>query len=184
MKLYSLFGIFAAGLVLGAIGGYLATSQAHKGVPEMEISDPQKLRGEILPSSAAGKKIYKSTTPSFSLSYPEELSVKEFDEGQGATTIVFQGPGEENGFQLFITPYREAQISEARIKQDLKGATMKDSKEIILAGNVRATLFTSESPIIGESREVWFIHDGYLYEATTYAAWEGKLAEILGTLEF
>jgi hypothetical protein len=97
---------------------------------------------------------------------------------------VVHGKDDTKGFQIFIVPYAEAQISQERIKGDLAGAPMENVTPIVLAGNVPAVHFESRAPIIGDSSEVWFIHNGYLYEVTTYRAQDTWLAGILATVQF
>ena len=58
---------------------------------------------------------YRNTTYSFSLLYPESLKVSELAEREGAITITFQNVAEQKGFQIFIIPYFEAQVSPALI---------------------------------------------------------------------
>lgn len=174
--------VFIIGAILGSVVTALIVGDT--GEEEGAKLETSRLRDGSVISAGEEKSTYENTKYAFSITYPKDFSVQEFDEGGNATTVVFQGKGEEQGFQLFITPYGENTISEARIKQDLQGASMRDSKEVILGGGIRAVLFTSDSPIIGESREVWFIHNGYLFEATTYAPREAELAGVLATLSF
>jgi hypothetical protein len=145
-----------------------------------------KLRsGRAEPSDTDGQAIYTNTHYGFSIKYPLDFVETEYPEGADALTIVFQKTGEESkGFQIFVIPYPETQISQERIKTDLKGAPMKNVTEVILPGNIRAVHFNSVAPIIGDSSEVWFIHNGYLFEVTTYAALDTWLAGVLATMQF
>jgi hypothetical protein len=126
---------------------------------------------------------YRSDRYFFTIEYPNDLVVREIDE-KGATTILFQKPGEAKGFQIFVVRYRNDIITEKQFKKDLGGALPKDPRNITLPENIRAVHFKSESSVLGSTTEVWFIYKGYLYEITTYAELDSWLASILNTLHF
>jgi hypothetical protein len=113
-----------------------------------------------------GFKEYRSTMYNFSLLYPELLAMREFDEGGGAVTITFQNPEAGTGFQLFVVPYVESTISEERFLRDVPSG-VRTYAENTFVGGVPAVTFLSRDQLLGETREVWFIHNGYLYEVTT-----------------
>lgn len=133
----------------------------------------------------------------FSLEYPRGWSVENFDEQDGAETIVFSG-GDQSGFQVFIAPfYGDADeipkfqrlddlLTEERILRDLPSAVIDDSLEILIGPNrdQRALLFWSDDPTIGRTREVWLVHNGYLYEITGYPQIDELLAGIMHTWTF
>ena len=114
----------------------------------------------------AGMREYQSATYRFSLLYPENLSIKEYDEGRGAGTVTFQDASRGEGFQIFIAPYREKQITEERFLLDNPSGAMEEPVEGLLDGAL-ASMFFSTDPLLGDTREIWFIKDGYLYEVTT-----------------
>lgn len=135
-------------------------------------------------------KVYRSEKYEFSLEHPKNYGVEVIAEKDGAETIVFQAlqADKKQGFQIFITPFEETQLTRERILQDLPGAVLNDLQEAIIGGaagqNIRALLFWSEDPLIGRTREIWFIHNGYLYEVTAYANMDNLLAGIMSTLAF
>jgi len=126
---------------------------------------------------------YRNERYHFSLLYPQELAVKEFDEGGGATTMIFQNPEEGQGFQIFIVPYIGQKISEQRFRRDAPSGVRKNPVDLQIDG-VSATAFYSEHALYGETREIWLIHGGYLYELTTLKPLEGLLNEIVKTWKF
>lgn len=203
MRSILIYGSGAAVVVVLLVGAVLFSNRPHEtpstytGASSWQQTPPTHVEGEgapsvvappaspTLPNSSTGTiGIYTNTAHRFSLSYPKELQVKEFDEGGGAQTVVFQKPGTEAGFQIFIIPYTEEQISEERLEQDLQGGAMREPVEVTIGNGIRAVAFWSTSPIIGESREVWFIRDGYLYEFTTYATLDAWFASVMATLRF
>jgi hypothetical protein len=46
---------------------------------------------------------YTNADFDFTLTYPSDLSVQEYDEGEGTRSVVFQNANEQAGFEMFIT---------------------------------------------------------------------------------
>jgi len=133
--------------------------------------------------TSTSEKIYRSKQYGFSLQHPSALEVSETDEGNGATTIVFQSKDGAHGFQLFITPYPHTVVTRERFFQDQPTGVIQQQAPTLVAG-APATMFQSTHPLVGNTFEVWFIQNGYLYEATTHAADERWLKDILATWQF
>ena len=127
---------------------------------------------------------YTNSKFGFSLAYPEELEVADRIEKGGAHTVTFESLSGEKGFQIFIRPYTEAQISSSAIQKDTRDSAKGEPVEIVVGEGIRALLFGSSNPLFGEMREVWFLHDGYLYEVTTYADLESWLSSIMESWRF
>lgn len=126
---------------------------------------------------------YQNTTYHFSLFYPQELIVSEHSEGGNATTITFQNIERGEGFQIFVVPYTESQISDARFKKDVPSGVRTNLTNATIDG-VTAALFYSTNIALGETREIWFIHGGYLFEVTTLKSLDSWLDEIIQTWKF
>ena len=185
MKTGQLISTFLVGTLVGAGAVYALVPRSSGGQPPvLNPGRVEVLREGNTQPDVAGKAKYANAHYGFSLIYPDALGVNEIPASEDAMTVVFQKPGAEEGFQIFIVPYPDSQISKERIQKDLRGAPMKNVTEIVLAGNVKAVHFNSQAPVIGESSEVWFIHGGYLFEVTTYANQDAQLAVILATLQF
>lgn len=131
----------------------------------------------------AGYKTYTSSLYRFSLFYPQELSLKGYDEGGGAQTIIFQNIKTAHGFQIFITPYSEPQVSTKRFKQDEPSGVRNNLTNITLDGATGAAFYSTNN-LLGDTREVWVIHGGYLYEITTLKSLDMWLDTILQTWQF
>jgi len=58
------------------------------------------------------------------------------------------------------------------------------AKALRLARLVRATMFYGNNPIMGDTREVWFINGGYLYEVATYKSLDTWLAGTMQSWKF
>lgn len=126
---------------------------------------------------------YKNTTRGFSLHYPQELSVKEHNEGDGTYTIVFENVTGEKSFQVFFTPYAGDMITPSRMARDIPSGKFTKPVEIIIGGNTRGLMFFSEGPL-GRLREVWFLYGGFLYEITTHEDLDEWLSHIMTTWKF
>lgn len=126
---------------------------------------------------------YRSTKYKFSLFYPKNLSVQEFDEGRGASTIVFQNPEAGLGFQIFITPFSGKQITEEKFRQDVPSGVRNELRNISVDGANGAS-FYSTNTFLGETAEVWFIKNGFLYEITAPKSLVSWLSTIIETWLF
>src|SRR3989338_675247 len=130
----------------------------------------------------AGMLEYKSLIFRFSLFYPNDLKFKEY-QGGSDTTVVFENSKTGKGFQIFVKPYEHEQISLDQLKMDLSSGIVKDPVDISVDG-VGATMFYSQNSAIGDTREVWFVKNGFLYEVTTYKELDAWLSSIMQTWKF
>ena len=130
-----------------------------------------------------GLREYQSERYGFSLFYPEDLAVREIDEGGGATTVIFENPQAARGFQIFIVPYEGTLVSEERFLKDAPSGVRESPVDFYLDG-VLATAFYGRNNFLGETREIWFIHNGYLYEVTTFKGLGDWFAPIMQTWRF
>jgi len=131
----------------------------------------------------AGMREYRSVQYHFSLFYPQELTVDEHQEDGGAMTITFQNVEKGEGFQIFVMPYSESQVSEERFKQDEPSGVRESLTNITVDGAIGAA-FYSTNTALGATREVWFIHDGFLYELTTLKPLDSWLDSIIQSWKF
>lgn len=130
-----------------------------------------------------GTQEYYSEHYRFSLFYPDDLTVKTYDEGGGAATFVFQNPIRATGFQIFVTPYAEAKVSPDRFRKDVPSGVRSSERQIVVGSAVGAA-FESANVALGETYEIWFIKDGYLYEATAPRSLAAWFLEIMQTWQF
>ncbi len=130
----------------------------------------------------AGFREYRSEYDGISFFYPEDLKVSR-KEGGWSPTIIFENTDKAQGFQVYITAHEEEQITEERFKRDIPSGIRKDLVDVTVAGAYGAA-FYSEDENLGETYEVWFIHNGYLYEITTLKSLDTWLQSILNTWQF
>ncbi len=135
-------------------------------------------------SAPSGSHTYTNAEYGFSLMYPEELGVSDRQEEGNAHTTTFESVDGNKGFQIYIRPYGEDQITASQIQADTQGTGRGVPQEAFIGGGIRALIFYSNNAILGELREVWFMYDGYLFEVTTYKELDTWLAEIMKTWKF
>jgi hypothetical protein len=131
----------------------------------------------------AGYQEYRDEQYRFALFYPSNLSVKTYDEGGGAMTIIFQDIKTVQGFQVYVVPYEASQVSDAQFKRDEPSGVRKNPQNATIDG-AAATSFYSTNLTLGETAEVWFVRGGYLFEVTTLKSLDTWLAGIMQTWQF
>ncbi len=164
---------------------------SYKGAPLP--SDPTQLfavadatsTGTAAPSREipAGMKEFRSAPIHFSILYPQEMSVQVYREAGNAFTASFIDTKNEREFEVFATPYNGQQISKERFKMDEPSGVFKEPHDTTV-DSVRATQFFGHNDTVGDTREIWFIKDGYLYEVMTEKALDPWLAPIMSTWKF
>jgi len=164
-----------------AIDKYVAQAPAFDG--PVSSSAVSIATGTPRTTPAAGYSEYRNTTYGFSLFYPSDLSVNVNDDGDGATTVVFQDTKTVRGFQLFIVPYSGTQVTEQRFEEDEPSGVRNDVTTGLINGTPAAAFYSTD-PRLGDTYEVWFIHGGYLYEATTLKPLEPWFQSVMQTWKF
>lgn len=131
-----------------------------------------------------GFRTYRNLLFRFSLLVPEELSLREYSEGN-TSTFVFEDRSHDStrGFQIFIVPYEGSEISTERFKMDIPSGVVAEPQDIMIDG-VRGSMFFSTNAVLGETREVWFIKNGFLYEVTARKELDSWLSQTMRTWKF
>jgi hypothetical protein len=86
-------------------------------------------------------------------------------------------------FQVYLSPYSDSQITDARFKLDEPSGVKIDPTDATV-DSARGIEFFSNAPRLNDTREVWFIHDGLLCEVTTYKELDTCLQPILHSWQF
>lgn len=180
-------------MILGAaialiVGGYLFVNREQESL-SADIAFPEagreaapeqpQLQAPVIP---AGWQLFENQQYGFSVYVPPGIKVMPFDEG-GAHTFSFENAETAEGFQVFVVPYSDTTISRERFLQDSPSGVMKEPVDITVGGG-RATTFFGEHAILGETREVWILHGGLLFEVTSYKHLDAWLMKILDTWRF
>jgi hypothetical protein len=143
-----------------------------------------EVRGDTEPLELS--ETYTHAELGFSFRYPRGYAMNEVPHGDGAETVLVEDPTRERqGFQVFSMPYDEAgPLTEARIRQDVPDITMENAQPFRVAGEPGISFVQLQTPDVGTTYEVWFVHNGTLYEVATYAAHAADLHAILTTWTF
>lgn len=189
-----LYAFIAVALAAAVLGGFFFARKSPQGdslfagpTPVFRAAPGAAAGTDIgLPSPRpprAGYTEYQSATYHFSLFYPQGLNPGEYKEPGTAMTVTFDEPFNDRGFQVFVVPYGEEKITPERFKADIPSGIIASSTSILVDG-VPAEAFYSFNRVLGDTYEVWFIYHGFLYEVTTYKAYDAWLGEILSTWKF
>jgi len=171
---------------LGTRGGKLPFQ---KGATDNETVTPIPLSSEIaalVADKANLTEIYTDTTFPFSFQYPRGFTASSL-LAEDSYTVVVQNTAERSGIQILITPFPDTDntLTKERIEADIPGILVKDPQLVTLGANSGQGLaFLSDNPAFGESREVWFIYKGQLYQVTTYSTQDALLQAIMNTWQF
>jgi len=126
---------------------------------------------------------YRNDKYHFSVFYSDQKEEHEFDEGGGASTITFENFNNGHGWQLFVVPYGEPQVTPARFKEDDPSGVRTDVQNVTVDGATGAAFYSYDARL-GDTYEVWFIHGNYLYELTTLKPLAPQMQERLATWEW
>jgi hypothetical protein len=82
-------------------------------------------------------------------------------------------------------PYDEAgPLTEARIRRDVPDITMEHPALVQVAGVSAISFVQFQTPDLGKTYEVWFVHNGKLYEVATSADQAATLHDVLSPWTF
>lgn len=128
---------------------------------------------------------YSHPQRNFSFVYPDTLQVGRFEQAN-SETIVVQNPDKQVGFQISIRPVDEnIRMTKQRIKQDLPELQISNAQPVQLGKESRGLAFFSDNKAFGgNSREVWFTYNNYLYQISTYARLDPLLKRVLNSWSF
>lgn len=183
-----LLSILVIGMIAAAGWWYLASKGFVLWSTSTTLTQPRVV-GENVPVeqptlTAEGLATYTDAQYNFSLSYPAGYRIGRFTEGEGSTFVIQDNKGV--GMQLVVTPFDEdIALTPARIQQDLPDMPMSDVREVSLpTAKIPAVVFKSSGGGFGESVELWFVHEGYLYQASSYLSQLTFLEGVMGTFHF
>ena len=160
---------------------------------------PRDVRGRVS-RDGSQEQVYTHPDYGFTLRYPAGLKLGKFPEGegeiillQGANAPLTKGDGGIEGFQIFISPYKEKEefSKEVILKADPKMRIENDKAISLGAEEISALVFDSvndsgaPSAALGAgTHEVWFVADGNLYQCTSFKEYGEEMERILGSLRF
>jgi hypothetical protein len=184
-----ILGLGALGIILGSgallyRAGSATSAQAASPALAFATDEATTAASEIAPTPPpAGYLPYSNREYHFSVYYPPNLQVHTYNESGNAFTVAPQDPTTNVGFEVYVTPYSGTQITEQEFKLDEPSGVENQPSHVSIDG-VAATAFYGNNSIMGDTREIWFIHGGFLYEVTTYKQLDSWLAPIMQTWQF
>ncbi|OHA03532.1 MAG: hypothetical protein A3I44_01405 [Candidatus Sungbacteria bacterium RIFCSPLOWO2_02_FULL_51_17] len=141
--------------------------------------------GDAPPPPPDEKKATYDHPLGFSFQHPTDVNITSFDDGEGEVVL---GQGKERrAFQIFILPFdEEGPVTPERVKKDVPDMQIESPQQVLIGKNknIAALIFLSESQELGKTREIWFSHEGYLYQITTYADADSFIGSLLETWRF
>ena len=146
-----------------------------------KVSPPKS----TLHTASSVEKLYQTQRFHFSLLYPDSLQVQEQISPEGTLTVGFENKDarDPRGFQVYVQPYDLTEVTPARFQADEPSGVYKDPQSVTIDG-ASGEAFYSVDANLGDTREVWFINKGLLYEVTTPKPLEAWFRDILGTWQF
>jgi len=81
------------------------------------------------------------------------LQATEYKEQGGGVTVSFQDTKTDQGFEVYVTPYADKQITPQRFKLDEPSGVIQSPTDVVIDG-ARATMFFGNNTIMGDTREV------------------------------
>jgi hypothetical protein len=163
----------------------LAGVAAVGGAVRLGFRHTSEVRGDTEPLGPLSA-TYTHAEPGVSFRYPGSFRVSELPHGEGSETVPVEDPAHaRQGFQVFTQPFDDAEpLTDARIKQDQPHITMESVAPFDVAGGPGISFVQFQTPDVGKTYEVWFVHDHTLYEVATYAERAADLNAILATWSF
>ncbi len=116
----------------------------------------------------------------YSFIYPKDFKVGQFEEGEGNMTLIQQTQG-NLGMQIYVQDFDEAgPLTVQRIKQDLPDQDIEQAQNASL-DKEPAIVFFSKNESLGQTYEVWLVHNKKLFQISGYAQEKDLINKILNT---
>lgn len=163
------------------IAGIFLTFQVLTLQPEKETGTQSSMQMYEKDIEQEGR--YLNERYGFSFLRPEGAAIHEHKDGPDAATIRVEDVGAGEGFQVFVIAYPGTTISNERFRMDIPSG-VRQSEEVLTLDGIPATAFMSEDATLGQTREVWFLKGGYLYEITAPLSSDTWLENVLQTWKF
>jgi len=129
--------------------------------PEINVSD--KVSG-----AEAQFKTFVHPVRGFSFDYPADWSADAFLQDTEEAVMV-GGQNQETGIAIFIYPFDETgAITKKRILKDVPDIKIQNETALKISG-IDALGFDSNEREFGPTKEVWFVHSGFLYQIAASA---------------
>lgn len=148
-----------------------------------------QLKTDNIVLNEENSKEFSHPSGSFSFRYPDDMKAEILKENEDSLEVILvQNAKDGKGFQVMISPFDEDignKLTEERIKQDVPDLLIKDAQSILIGENGFGLAFLSDNEDFSKnSREVWFVFNGFLYQISTYAHLDPILQAVFSTWQF
>ena len=123
----------------------------------------------------------------FSFQYAKEFLVSAQSMGDVGDTILMHDPRSKLEIQIVVMPFDEEDpLTRERILLDVPDIIIEGEQNVLIGvkKDVSALLFSSRDSDVGNTKEVWFAHAGFLYQVSTLAENEAELGKFLEEWKF
>jgi hypothetical protein len=170
-----------ASILTAFTGNFFTTQTSPTGDEEQTIEHENTQ--PIPPIEKSGR--YYHPLLEFSFNKPSGYLVNKNQLWENTEILVVENTaaGSSEGFQIFVTPHDEPSVNIERIRIDLPELVMRNIQTGSL-DSVDVLIFNSFDESLGDTYEIWFVHNQHLYQIMTYANFESELNTILASWQF
>lgn len=141
--------------------------------------------GSIMTNAPSLTQRYSNTTFGFSLRMPADFHAGTVPSGKGTAIVLQNAKGD--GIQILVTPYGSDlhDLTAGDIRAAIPNLTVSDVQQVDIGASYKGVAFRSDNQAFGgDSREVWFVFRGNLYQISTYGRLDSLLKAMFGTWNF
>lgn len=167
--------LFCVGLVIASIGYYQSELLVESGISFTPVTS-----SSTTPIALSSTRYQEALVP-FSFELPKDFKVRIIKETEGIAYVVADAE-QKNGFQIYTRTFDEpnAKITEARIKRDISNIVMTHVQKISVEKTEGVSFIGSDT----NTREIWFVYGGLLYQINAPVQQEVLLQKVLATWQF
>ena len=170
-------------VLIGGVALFMYKGELGGGPSDEETA--AELSGGTFTPAGPGKERYTSSQFNFNMEVPEGYTITSLEDGEGRSLLVRPDDGGED-FQITVTPFdEEGPLTPERVSQDLPDMAIRDPQQVVIAsGAVTALIFKTDSDVYKESREVWFVTGGNLYQLSAPVNSDPVIGPMLESMRF
>ena len=128
---------------------------------------------------------YSNPDFKFTIQIPNSLTEHNIPDKNGSLTILFKSDDKNKNFQIRASSFDEPPpLTAARVKKALPDMMMDQPEDITIGDGIPALSFYSQDASLDDSKEIWFVANGHLYQISGYANSESWLMNILASWKF
>lgn len=128
-------------------------------------------------SSVDVGELYQSPLGDFNFTLPYSFTISRIEDAEGET-LLFRGEDERRSFQIYKIPFDDSTpLSPEKIRADLPSMDFREPQVIAVDGTQAVVFLSTEGSL--ETREIWMVRNGNLYQISTYVEFDDDMADIL-----